>query len=95
MDVRRAGSRRGNTWSVGEPSALDVLPYTTGGPCTQVKTKHNQFKKAIRSVCRGSPFEVRDAAEPTAPQAVLPGVAQRVCGVLCRRTWCSLQRVCL
>ena len=24
----------------------------------QVKAKHNQFKKAIRSVCRGSPFEV-------------------------------------
>ena len=25
----------------------------------QVMAKHNQFKKAIRSVCRGSPFEVR------------------------------------
>ena len=41
----------------GQHRGGEPLPWP-GWRALQVKAKHNQFKKAIRSVCRGSPFEV-------------------------------------
>lgn len=47
------------------PPAPTPTP-TSSPPATmeQVVAKHNKFKKAIRSVCRGSPFEARPSSRP-------------------------------
>ncbi len=39
--------------------ALKLATPSSWPPHLQVSAKHNKFKKAIRSVCRGSPFEAR------------------------------------